>query len=74
MVGNIAFLAAGFGAGICVLGAALGIGRISAAAMEGTARQPAAGSDIRTSMILGASFIEGAALLGLVVCLVLSVK
>src|SRR4051812_16842691 len=47
MVGNIAFLAAGLGAGLCVLGAAFGIGRICAAAMDGTARQPSASGDIR---------------------------
>jgi F-type H+-transporting ATPase subunit c len=70
----IAFLAAGFGAGITVLGAALGIGRLAAAAMEGTARQPAAGGDIRTSMIIAAALIEGATLFALVVCILLASK
>jgi F-type H+-transporting ATPase subunit c len=70
----IAFLAAGFGAGITVLGAALGIGRLAAAAMEGTARQPAAGGDIRTSMIIAAALIEGATLFALVVCILLAIK
>lgn len=67
-------LAAGLGAGMTVIGAGLGIGRLAAAAMEGTARQPSAGGDIRTSMILGAALIEGAALFGLVICILMAVK
>ena len=67
-------LAAGLGAGMTVIGAGYGIGRLAAAAMEGTARQPSAGGDIRTSMILGAALIEGAALFGLVICILMAVK
>lgn len=70
----LAFLAAGFGAGLAVFGAAYGIGRIASAAMEGTARQPAAANDIRTSMIIGAALIEGVALFGVVVTLLLAIK
>jgi F-type H+-transporting ATPase subunit c len=70
----IAFLAAGFGAGLTVIGAAFGIGRLAAAAMEGTARQPSAGGDIRTSMIIAAALIEGATLFALVVCIMLATK
>lgn len=69
-----AFLAAGFGAGLAVFGAGYGIGRIASAAMEGTARQPAAANDIRTSMIIGAALIEGVALFGVVVTLLLAIK
>lgn len=69
-----AFLSAGFGAGLAVIGAALGIGRLAASAMEGTARQPAATGDIRTTMIIAAAMIEGAALFALVICIVLAVK
>ena len=68
----LAYLSAGFGAGLCVLGGAFGIGRLAAAAVEGTARQPTAGADIRTSMLIAAGFIEGATLFGVVVCLLLS--
>lgn len=75
MTGNIAFLAAGVGAGLAVLGAAgYGIGRATAAAMEGIARQPAANGELRTSLTLGAGFIEGAAIIGLLVCMLLSFK
>jgi F-type H+-transporting ATPase subunit c len=69
-----AFLSAGFGAGLAVLGAAMGIGRLAAAAMEGTARQPAATGDIRTGMIIAAALIEGATLFAIVVCLLLALK
>jgi F-type H+-transporting ATPase subunit c len=76
MLGNLAlaFLAAGFGAGLAVIGAAFGIGKLAAAAMDGTARQPAAGGDIRTTMIIAAALIEGVTLFALVVCILLAVK
>ncbi len=71
---SLAFLAAGIGAGIVALGAGLGIGRLAAAAMEGSARQPEAAGDIRTSMIIAAALIEGVALFGLVICIILAFK
>lgn len=70
----LAFIAAGLGAGLAIIGAALGIGRLAAAAMDGTARQPAAGGDIRTTMIIAAAMIEGATLFALVVCIILATK
>ncbi|MFE8604746.1 ATP synthase F0 subunit C [Archangium violaceum] len=70
----LAFLAAGLGAGLAIIGAALGIGRLAAAAMDATGRQPAAGGDIRTTMIIAAALIEGATLFALVVCVLLAVK
>jgi F-type H+-transporting ATPase subunit c len=42
--------------------------------MEGTARQPSAGGDIRTSMIIAAALIEGVTLFAEVVCIILAVK
>jgi F-type H+-transporting ATPase subunit c len=71
---SLGYLAAGFGAGLAVLGAGFGIGRLGAAAMEGTARQPAAGGDIRTSMIIAAALIEGVTLFAEVVCIILATK
>ncbi len=56
------------GVAVAVVAAALGIGKIGYAAVEGIARQPEAGSDIRTSMIIAAALIEGAALFAIVVC------
>jgi len=71
---EMAYLAAGFGAGIVSIGAAVGIGMIGKAAMEGTARQPQAANEIRTSMLISAAFIEGVALFGVVVCFLLAIK
>lgn len=68
---ELAQLAAGLGAGITAVGAGIGIGMIGKAAMEGTARQPEAANDIRTSMLISAAFIEGVALFGEVVCFLL---
>lgn len=70
----VAFLAAGIGAGLVAIGAALGIGRLAAAALEGSARQPEASGEIRTTMIIAAALIEGVALFGLVVCILLALK
>ncbi|MCL2177936.1 MAG: ATP synthase F0 subunit C [Proteobacteria bacterium] len=69
-----AYLAAGIGAGLTIIGAALGIGRLAAAGLEGTARQPSATGDIRTTMIIAAALIEGVALFALVICILLAVK
>jgi F-type H+-transporting ATPase subunit c len=69
-----AYLAAGIGAGIVTIGAGLGIGKIAASAMDGTARQPEATNAIRTTMIIAAALIEGVALIGAVACLLLSFK
>jgi len=71
---SLGYLAAGLGAGLAVIGAGYGIGKIGASAMEGTARQPAAGGDIRTSMIIAAALIEGATLFAIVVTLLLALK
>jgi F-type H+-transporting ATPase subunit c len=71
---SLGYFAAAIGAGLAVLGAGWGIGRLAAAAMEGTARQPAAGGDIRTSMIIAAALIEGVTLFAEVVCIILAVK
>lgn len=56
------------GAGLCVIGAGIGIGMIGKGAVESMARQPEAAGNIRGSMILTAAFVEGAALFAIVVC------
>ena len=66
---GLGYLGAGFGAGLSVLGAAFGIGRLSSSALEGTARQPEAAANLRTTMIIPAAMIEGLGLLALVICL-----
>lgn len=63
MYGSIAAI----GAGLAVLGAGLGIGRIGGSAMDAIARQPEASGKITTTMIIAAALIEGVALFGVVV-------
>ncbi|HHL71513.1 MAG TPA: ATP synthase F0 subunit C [Bacteroidetes bacterium] len=70
----LAYLAAGIGAAGAVIGAALGIGKLASAAMDGIARQPEASGDIRGAMILTAAMIEGVAIIALVVCIMLTIK
>jgi F-type H+-transporting ATPase subunit c len=64
-----ATLGATIGAGLAVIGAAIGIGRIGAAATESIARQPEAAGAIQTAMIITAALIEGVALFALVIAL-----
>jgi len=59
---------------LVAIAAGWGIGRLAGAALEGTARQPEAAGDIRLSMIISAALIEGVALFGEVVCLLLALK
>mgnify|MGYP001357782463 CR=1 FL=1 len=47
------------GAGLIVIGAGMGIGKIGSAAMEGIARQPEATNKIQTAMLIAAALIEG---------------
>ena len=49
------------GAGIIILGAGFGLGKIGSAAMEAIARQPEAAGKIQTAMIIIAALLEGVA-------------
>ncbi len=53
------------------LGAALGVGKIFAALLEGIARNPSAKSQLMTPAYIGAAFAEFMGLLALVVGMVL---
>ena len=64
---------AAVGAGIVLIGAGIGIGKIGAAAMEGIARQPEAGKDISKNMLIAAALIEGLALFAVIVCILVFV-
>ncbi|HEX9801168.1 MAG TPA: ATP synthase F0 subunit C [Thermoanaerobaculia bacterium] len=55
------------GAGLAVIGAGLGIGRIGGSAVESMARQPEMAGQINTAMIVTAAMVEGAALFAVVV-------
>jgi F-type H+-transporting ATPase subunit c len=70
----LAYLAAGLGAGITIIGAGVGIGQLVAAALEAGSRQPETAGDARTTMLIGAALIEGAAFFALVICIILAVK
>ena len=59
---------AAFGAAIAAIAAAFGIGKIGKSTMEGIARQPESAGNMRTSMIIAAGIIEGAALFAIIVC------
>lgn len=62
-------LGAAFGAGLVIIGAALGIGRIGGQAVESMSRQPEAAGNIQTAMIIAAALIEGATFFALIVCM-----
>lgn len=65
-------LGAGIGAGVAAIGAGIGIGKLAASAAESMARQPQVRGDVRGIAILTAAFIEGVALFGEVICLLLA--
>lgn len=62
-------LGAAVGAGLVIIGAGLGIGRIGSSAVESMARQPEVAGNIQTAMIISAALIEGATFFGLIVCM-----
>jgi F-type H+-transporting ATPase subunit c len=67
----LAKFGAALGASIAAVGAGFGIGRIGGSAMEAIARQPEAGGDIRSNMIVAAALIEGVAFFAIVLCLLI---
>jgi len=62
----------GIGAGIAILGAGIGFGRIGSAALESMARQPEVAGRIQTGMIIIAALLEGATFFALIVCIILA--
>ena len=71
---GLGYLAAGIGAGISIIGAGIGIGKLAAAAMEASGRQPEVAGQVRISMLIAAALIEGVTLFALVICILLAVK
>lgn len=49
------------GAGLVVIGAGLGLGKIGGSAMDAIARQPEAAGKIQTAMIIIGALLEGLA-------------
>jgi F-type H+-transporting ATPase subunit c len=70
----LAYLAAGIGAGLAIIGGSAGIGRLAASAMEGIARQPNSAGEIRLSMIVAAGLIEGITFFALIITILLALK
>ncbi|HET9441271.1 MAG TPA: ATP synthase F0 subunit C [Longimicrobiales bacterium] len=67
---GLSVLGRAVGAGIAVVGAGLGIGRIGGNMTESMARQPEIAGQIQTAALILAALIEGAALFGLVIALI----
>ncbi len=57
--------------GLAAMGCGAGIGRALAAALEGTARQPEASGNLRTTLIIGAALIESLTIYALVIGILL---
>ena len=67
-------LAAGFGLPLAAIGASLGQGRAAASGLEAMARQPEAGGQIQTAMIIALAFIEAMVIYALVMFFILQGK
>ena len=65
----ISFSAA-FGAGLIIIGAGYGIGKIGSCAVESMARQPEVAGNIQTAMLISAALIEGATFFALIVLII----
>jgi F-type H+-transporting ATPase subunit c len=57
------------GAGVTIIGAGYGIGRIGSSAVESMARQPEVAGQIQTAMIIAAALIEGVTFFALIICI-----
>jgi F-type H+-transporting ATPase subunit c len=62
----------GIGAGLVLIGAGLGFGKIGAAALESMARQPETAGKVQTAMIIIAALLEGATFFALIICIGIS--
>lgn len=65
---------AALGAGAAAIGAGIGVGLIGKGALEAMARQPDSSDDLRANMILAAALVEGVALFGIIICLLVVLK
>jgi len=70
---ELARLGAALGAGLAVVGAGLGIGRIGGSGAEAIARQPEAADAIKGNSIIMAALIEGVALFAIVITLLIMI-
>ena len=57
------------GAGLVIIGAAMGIGSLAKSSVESMARQPETAASIQTAMIISAALIEGVTFFALIIIL-----
>jgi F-type H+-transporting ATPase subunit c len=65
-------IAAGLGAGLTIIGAGFGFGKIGASALESMARQPETAGKVQTAMLIIAALLEGATFFSLAVCILMA--
>lgn len=63
-------LAAGLGLGVAALGGAIGMGNTAAATIAGTARNPALGPKLMSTMFIALAMIEAQVIYALVIALI----
>jgi F-type H+-transporting ATPase subunit c len=66
--GSAVSFSGAFGAGLVTIGAAYGIGKLAANAVESMARQPEVAGKIQTAMLIAAALIEGFTFYALYIC------
>lgn len=64
-------IGAGIAAGLAALAAGIGIGQVAGNATQAIARQPEAAGKINTAMLITAAMIEGVALFGEVIAIII---
>jgi F-type H+-transporting ATPase subunit c len=67
-----AAIGAGLGAGLTIIGAGIGFGRIGASALDSMARQPEVAGRVQTAMLIIAALLEGATFFSLIVCILVN--
>ena len=70
-LGMGAGIGAGIAAGLAALAAGIGIGQVAGNATQAIARQPEAAGKINTAMLITAAMIEGVALFGEVIAIII---
>ena len=68
---TLGIFGAAIGAGLAVIGAAFGIGKIGSSAMEAIGRQPECKGDVTSTLILGVALSETTGIYGFVTGLLL---
>lgn len=71
---NLNGIGACVGAGLVLIGAAYGIGRLADSALQAGSRQPETAAQTRTTAIILAALVEGATFFALAICIIVAVK